>query len=182
MTSRAASCIRIRTRATRSRAAPRSPCSTSSRDDDVIAVNRARPDAGRDFAAPLAAHPAVRHFRQTGMIIAFDVATTRPDFARWCFAEGLKRELLLRPIGRTLYFMPPYIVTDDEFAALVAGDAGHIGRRMNRIAILRRGARRLVRTRRSRCCRRRSPRRSAAPACHRKPSRSSSRKPAPCSR
>ena len=72
------------------------------------------------MAAPLARHPAVRHFRQTGMIIAFDVETTRPDFARWCFAQGLKRELLLRPIGRTVYFMPPYVVTDDEFAALVA--------------------------------------------------------------
>ena len=88
-------------------------------DDDVIAVNRARSRRWAQLAAPLAAHPAVRHFRQTGMIIAFDVATTRPDFARWCFAEGLKRELLLRPIGRTLYFMPPYIVTDDEFASLV---------------------------------------------------------------
>ena len=54
------------------------------------------------------------------MIIAFDVQTARPDFARWCFARGLQRELLLRPIGRTVYFMPPYIVTDDEFAALVA--------------------------------------------------------------
>ena len=55
------------------------------------------------------------------MIMAFDVETARPDFARWCFARGLQRELLLRPIGRTIYFMPPYIVTDDEFAALVAG-------------------------------------------------------------
>ena len=55
------------------------------------------------------------------MIIAFDVETERPDFARWCFAQGLARELLLRPIGRTVYFMPPYIVTDDEFTALIAG-------------------------------------------------------------
>jgi len=89
--------------------------------DDVIAVNRGRARRWADLAAPIKAHPAVRDFRQCGMIIAFDVMTKRSDFARWCFAEGLKRELLLRPIGRTLYFMPPYIVTDDEFAALVAG-------------------------------------------------------------
>ena len=89
-------------------------------DDDVIADNRVKARRWAELAAPLARHPAVRHFRQTGMIIAFDVETTRPDFARWCFAQGLKRELLLRPIGRTVYFMPPYIVTDDEFAALVA--------------------------------------------------------------
>ena len=54
------------------------------------------------------------------MIWAFEVDTPRPDFARWFFAEALARELLLRPIGRTVYFMPPYIVTDDEFALLCA--------------------------------------------------------------
>jgi len=53
------------------------------------------------------------------MIHAFEVATDRPDFARAFFAAALERELLLRPIGRTVYFMPPYIVTDDEFALLV---------------------------------------------------------------
>jgi adenosylmethionine-8-amino-7-oxononanoate aminotransferase len=26
---------------------------------------------------------------------------------------------VLRPIGPTVYYMPPYIVTDDEFAGLV---------------------------------------------------------------
>jgi adenosylmethionine---8-amino-7-oxononanoate aminotransferase len=32
----------------------------------------------------------------------------------------LRRELGLRPIGRTVYFMPPYTLSDDEFALLVA--------------------------------------------------------------
>ncbi len=89
--------------------------------DDVLAANRATARRWAELAQPLADHSAVRHFRQTGMILAFDVDTARPDFARWCFAEGLRRELLLRPIGKTVYFMPPYIVTDDEFAKLVAG-------------------------------------------------------------
>ncbi len=90
------------------------------RDDDVIAANRAKAARWTAIAAPLGAHRKVRHFRQRGMIWAFDVETTRSDFARWCFAEGLARELLLRPIGRTVYFMPPYILTDDEFALLAA--------------------------------------------------------------
>jgi adenosylmethionine---8-amino-7-oxononanoate aminotransferase len=55
------------------------------------------------------------------MIVAFEVDTDRPDFSRWCFAQGLARGLLLRPIGRTVYFMPPYVLTDDEFAFLVDG-------------------------------------------------------------
>ena len=90
------------------------------RDDDVIAGNRARAQRWSGLLAPLAAHPKVRHFRQCGMIFAFEVDTTRGDFARWCFAEALRAELLLRPIGRTLYLMPPYILTDDEMALLAA--------------------------------------------------------------
>jgi adenosylmethionine-8-amino-7-oxononanoate aminotransferase len=89
------------------------------RDDGVIAANRGRAERWTALAAPLAAHPKVRHFRHRGMIWAFEVETARPDFARWCFAEGLARELLLRPIGRTVYFMPPYVVGDAEFALLV---------------------------------------------------------------
>ena len=89
------------------------------RDDDVLRANRARAERWTALAAPLAAHPKVRAFRHCGMIWAFEVATDRVDFARWCFAQGLARELLLRPIGRTVYFMPPYILTDDEFALLV---------------------------------------------------------------
>ena len=94
------------------------------RDDDVLAANRARAARWTALAAPLAAHPKVRAFRHFGMIWAFEVDTDRADFARWCFAEGLARELLLRPIGRTVYFMPPYVVADDEFALLAGRTAG----------------------------------------------------------
>ncbi len=90
------------------------------RDDDVLAANRVKAARWTELAARLAAHPAVRNFRHRGMIWAFEVDTDRDDFARWCFAEGLARELMLRPIGRTVYFMPPYVVTDDEFAMLAA--------------------------------------------------------------
>jgi len=91
------------------------------RDDDVIAANAAKSQRFTALAAPLATHGRVRHFRHQGMIWAFDVATDRPDFARRFFAAALERELLLRPIDRTVYFMPPYIVDDAEFALLVEG-------------------------------------------------------------
>ena len=89
-------------------------------DDDVIMANRERSMRWTALAAPLAAHPKVKGFRHQGMIWAFEVETPRADFARWCFAQGLAREVLLRPLGRTIYFMPPYIVSDDEFALLAA--------------------------------------------------------------
>ena len=88
------------------------------RDDDVIAANREKATRWDEMAAPLAAHAKVRDFRQRGMIVAFEVDTGRTDFARWCFAEGLARHLLLRPIGNTVYFMPPYVIDDDAFALL----------------------------------------------------------------
>jgi adenosylmethionine-8-amino-7-oxononanoate aminotransferase len=88
-------------------------------EEDVIAANRAQADRWAAAARPLAAHPKVRDFRQRGMIVAFEVDTARADFARWCFAEGLKREILLRPIGNTVYFMPPYTVDDAQFELLV---------------------------------------------------------------
>jgi len=90
------------------------------RDDEVLAANRLKAARWTALAAALASHPQVRNFRQRGMIWAFEVETDRADFARWCFAQGLAREILLRPIGRTVYFMPPYVVTDDEFALLAA--------------------------------------------------------------
>ncbi|HVN36263.1 MAG TPA: adenosylmethionine--8-amino-7-oxononanoate transaminase [Casimicrobiaceae bacterium] len=93
------------------------------RDDDVIVANRDRAERWTALAAPLAAHRRVRHFRRRGMIWAFDVDTDRAGFARWCFAEAAARELLLRPIGNTVYFMPPYILSDDEFALLAVRTA-----------------------------------------------------------
>ena len=72
-----------------------------------------------EIAAPLREHRAVRNWRNTGMIWAFEVETAQRDFARRCFALALERELLLRPIGNTIYFMPPYIISELEMDLLV---------------------------------------------------------------
>ncbi|HEX4523176.1 MAG TPA: adenosylmethionine--8-amino-7-oxononanoate transaminase [Casimicrobiaceae bacterium] len=88
------------------------------RDEDVIVANRARASTLSTLAQPLAAHPKVRNFRHLGMIWAFEVDSAREDFASWCFTTALQRELLLRPIGRTIYWMPPYCLSDDEMALL----------------------------------------------------------------
>jgi adenosylmethionine---8-amino-7-oxononanoate aminotransferase len=87
--------------------------------DDVINNNRAKAARCNALAAPLRAHARVKQFRQLGMIWAFDVESSQPTFAKTFFAAALKRGVLLRPIGHTVYFMPPYIVSDEEFAALV---------------------------------------------------------------
>ena len=88
--------------------------------DGVIAANEARAKRLRALAEPLASHPAVRDFRQLGMIWAFEVRTSAEDFAARAFALALEHGAVLRPIGRTVYFMPPYVIADEEFAQLVA--------------------------------------------------------------
>ena len=90
------------------------------RDEDVIVANRSRAATLAALAQPLAAHPKVSGFRQLGMIWAFEVDSRREDFASWCFTAALQREMLLRPIGRTLYWMPPYCLSDDDMALLAA--------------------------------------------------------------
>ncbi|MDQ6917098.1 MAG: adenosylmethionine--8-amino-7-oxononanoate transaminase [Pseudomonadota bacterium] len=89
-------------------------------DDGVLEANRSAATKLDRLSRPLARHPKVENFRHLGMIWAFDVATARDDFARWFAAEALSRELLLRPIGRTVYWMPPYCITDDEMEMLAS--------------------------------------------------------------
>ena len=88
------------------------------KDDNVLLRNRQRAARLTAALAPLAEHERVEHFRNVGMIWAFDAV--EPDteraatFSRRFFASALENELLLRPIGRTVYLMPPYILNDDE--------------------------------------------------------------------
>jgi adenosylmethionine---8-amino-7-oxononanoate aminotransferase len=56
----------------------------------------------------------IAHLRNQGMIWAFDVTTNNPTFQRDFYREAISRGLLLRPIGNTVYFMPPYVIKPDE--------------------------------------------------------------------
>jgi adenosylmethionine-8-amino-7-oxononanoate aminotransferase len=87
--------------------------------DDVIAANERKAARFFEMASPLAHHPRVRDFRHLGMIWAFEVAGATPDFAARAFEIALAHGVLLRPIGRTVYFMPPYVVGEPEFRMLV---------------------------------------------------------------
>ncbi len=87
--------------------------------DDVLASNRQRMQWLGHALSKVAAHPSVRHARQRGMIAAFDVGPAiKEGFARRCFTAALEQELLLRPIGTTVYWMPPYVLTQEEIAGL----------------------------------------------------------------
>ena len=94
------------------------------RDDDVLAQNRMKSAAMMDALSPLAQHDRVANLRQRGTILAFDAiepdAARASTFSRRFFATALEHELMLRPIGRTVYLMPPYILEPDQIADLAA--------------------------------------------------------------
>lgn len=88
-------------------------------EDQVLLNNQKRAAHMAKALQPLAAHPAVSHVRQCGMIAAFELAPKQVDgFSRRFFAAALEQEVLLRPIGRTVYWMPPYVVTQAELDLL----------------------------------------------------------------
>jgi adenosylmethionine-8-amino-7-oxononanoate aminotransferase len=87
--------------------------------DNVLAANRNKAEYLNGIATPLREHRAVRNWRNTGMIWAFEVEARQRNFAQRCFALALEHELLLRPIGNTIYFMPPYIIGESEMDVLV---------------------------------------------------------------
>jgi len=90
--------------------------------DDVLHANRRKAHELTEALLPLATDERVRHFRRRGMIWAFDAvvddAEKSATFSRRFFTAALARGLLLRPIGRTVYLMPPYILSDDEIGLL----------------------------------------------------------------
>ncbi|AAQ61870.1 adenosylmethionine--8-amino-7-oxononanoate transaminase [Chromobacterium violaceum] len=83
-------------------------------DEDVLEANRVKAEGFTRQMRPLAERPEIRHFRQRGMIWAFDVDTARSDFALAYFSAMLNRGCLLRPIGKSVYFMPPYTLKSEE--------------------------------------------------------------------
>lgn len=89
--------------------------------DGIIQANRVKADYLNRAARPIATHPRVKNFRHCGMIWAFDVDTDDPDFSGKFFHAALEQELSLRPLGNTVYFMPPYIIDLPEMDLLVAG-------------------------------------------------------------
>jgi adenosylmethionine-8-amino-7-oxononanoate aminotransferase len=64
-------------------------------------------------------HLPILHLRHQGMIFAFDVNTQNTQFAKQCYQAAMQNGLLLRPIGNTVYFMPPYTITESEIDSMI---------------------------------------------------------------
>ena len=78
--------------------------------DQVLEKNRVQARLLAEAFTPLATDPRVHHLRQRGMILAFDVREPGERFAERFHLAARAHELLIRPIGATVYLMPPYLI------------------------------------------------------------------------
>jgi len=90
-------------------------------NEPVLERNRDTAARLTRLATPLTEDARVRGARQLGMVWAWDVATDDPAFSSRFHQAALAEGLLLRPIGSTLYFMPPYVIDDAAMHQLVDG-------------------------------------------------------------
>jgi len=91
--------------------------------DNVIENNKAKSIYMRQAVAELEDHPHVAEIRQHGMVLAIEMVKNKQTREAYDWKErrglkvyqhGLKNNVLLRPLGNVIYFMPPYIINNDE--------------------------------------------------------------------
>ena len=57
----------------------------------------------------------MRNLRHQGMVFAFDLVGFEGERKGLeVFNKGLGKGLLLRPLGNTIYLMPPYVLTKEQ--------------------------------------------------------------------
>jgi adenosylmethionine---8-amino-7-oxononanoate aminotransferase len=70
-------------------------------------------------AEAIRSRAGVEHFRNTGMIWAFDVKGAGPGFPGDFSRRAIEAGVLLRPLGSTVYWMPPYGIGRTEIDFLL---------------------------------------------------------------
>ncbi len=95
--------------------------------EDVLGRNCRLAQCMGESVADLAGHAHIGDVRQRGMILALemvqDKATRTPYDWRErrglrVYRHALERGVLLRPLGNVIYFMPPYVIEEEEIALM----------------------------------------------------------------
>ena len=95
--------------------------------DNVLENNLQLIDSMRNNTEHFKDHPHVAEVRQTGMILAIELTKDKKSKQAFPWQErrglkvyqhGLENNVLLRPLGNVIYFMPPYVITPEEIKML----------------------------------------------------------------
>lgn len=96
-------------------------------EQDVLGRNRQLADLMAKATENFKHHPNIAEVRQTGMILAIELVKNKQtgEAYPWQQRRGLKVYqyalscgVLLRPLGNVIYFMPPYIINEQEIALM----------------------------------------------------------------
>jgi adenosylmethionine-8-amino-7-oxononanoate aminotransferase len=72
----------------------------------------------RAFAEKIGRHPAVNNVRVLGTVMAFELNAGKSEYTNAIGMEltrqSLQNGIYLRPLGNTVYIMPPYCITEQE--------------------------------------------------------------------
>jgi adenosylmethionine---8-amino-7-oxononanoate aminotransferase len=97
--------------------------------DNVVENNRRLARKMAEVTAHFGDHPHIAEVRQTGMILAIEMVKDKASKTPYdwrerrgmkVYAHGLKHQALLRPLGSVVYFMPPYVITEEQISHLAA--------------------------------------------------------------
>lgn len=86
--------------------------------ENVLSLNAQRSAPLNKAWQALQSDERVSHVRQCGMVWAFDVPHAGPDFSEQFHHHARRHELLIRPIGSTVYLMPPYLLEPSDYTWL----------------------------------------------------------------
>ncbi|TAM94882.1 MAG: aminotransferase class III-fold pyridoxal phosphate-dependent enzyme, partial [Rhodanobacteraceae bacterium] len=98
------------------------------RDEPVLERNRALAAHLEERLTPLRELPHVANLRRTGWIAAFDLVRDKATCTPWPAVErrglrfykhALEHGVLLRPLGDTVYFLPPYCIHERDIDFMV---------------------------------------------------------------
>jgi adenosylmethionine-8-amino-7-oxononanoate aminotransferase len=96
-------------------------------NEPVIERNHALAQRMQQATQHLIDHPNVAEVRQTGMTLAIEMVADKATRAPFPWQErrglhvyryALEHGALLRPLGNVVYFMPPFVISDDEIDLL----------------------------------------------------------------
>lgn len=91
--------------------------------EPVLENNRKLATIMAESTAHLHDHPHVAEVRQTGMILAIELVKDKRTKQAYPWQErrglrayqyALSQGALLRPLGNVIYFMPPYVITEEQ--------------------------------------------------------------------
>jgi adenosylmethionine---8-amino-7-oxononanoate aminotransferase len=98
------------------------------KDENILDSNRKKSELMNKLVSEKADRPNLGEVRHLGMVLAIELVKDRATKEPFDWKErvgykiykkALSKGVILRPLGNVLYFMPPYVISDEEIWIMV---------------------------------------------------------------